>query len=186
MLDLSPTLPSSTHVDASPRRARCFRNGTRCRVLAVAMVCAAVLPACSPSAGSGQFSSALWTKLQAERPAEVDLATVSGFAWDELFALAPYSQRDDNCKAMQLDFLECRTTVPETVAEGEYFFVFRAKGKIVRAERHLRRHGDFAGPGLQRPLPILRTNARFKVVPVAPAEAQAAPAFRLEHIKPDA
>jgi len=148
---------------------------TALRRWAGAVLCAEALAACTP-AGGGAFSEALQSRL-AERPAEIDLANVARFAWDELYALAPYSTREDNCRRMRMEFLECRTTVPETVGEGEYFLVFRAKGKVVRAERHARQHGDFAGAGTPLPQPVLRSAARFKVIVVDSR-------VRLEHVTP--
>lgn len=56
----------------------------------------ALLSACL-GGGAGEFSAALGRKLQSERPAEVDLSTVTPLVWDELFAFDPYSLREDNC-----------------------------------------------------------------------------------------
>ena len=147
------------------------------------MAFAALLPLAACTSGhSEQFSTALASKLQSDRPTEIDLATVSAIAWDELFIFDPYSTREANCSALKLDLFECRTTFPEMVSEGDNVLVFRRNGKVMRAEVHPRANGDFSSSvGTARPLPILRASARFSVLPTDKSSAEQAPRFRLEY-----
>ena len=116
---------------------------------------AVALGACSSDDSGRQFSAALGKKLRSEHVTEIDLATVSSFAWDELFVFDPGSTRDDNCRLPQLDFIECRTTFAAMVDEGKYILVFRKNSRLARAERHRRTNGDFHSPTRQRPQPWL-------------------------------
>lgn len=145
------------------------------------VVITGLLASCAPEDGGRQFSAALGSKLRTERPTEVDLATVASFAWDELFVFEPYSTRDDNCKVLQLDFIECRTTFPAMVDEGEYLLVFRRNARLARAERHRRMNGDFYAPASKRPQPVRRSAARFMVVPMPADGSKAEPRYRLEY-----
>jgi hypothetical protein len=120
-----------------------------------------------PAQAADGFSAALAQKLQTERPAVIDLATVAPFNWDELFVLGPGSTRETNCKLIQGSWLECRTTLPEAVPADRFLLVFRAKGRVVRAEPHPRANGDFSTTGL--PQPVKRAAASFKVLPGASA-----------------
>lgn len=158
-------------------------NASRRRCAVVGWAAALVVSLTACTAGSeGQFSTALAKKLQAERPTEIDLATVSTIAWDELFIFGPYSVREDNCRVLALDLFECRTTFPETVAESDNVLVFRRQGKVMRAEVHPRRDGDFSSSaGPPPPRPILRSAAPFSVVPVDGAGPGEPPRFRLMH-----
>ncbi len=139
------------------------------------------LCACSSDDSGRQFSATLGKKLRSDHVAEIDLATVGTFAWDELFVFDPYSTRDDNCRALALDLIECRTTFPAVVGEGEYILVFRKNSRIARAERHARTNGDFAASAGRRPQPILRSAAHFTVVPIPAETGTTAPSYRLEH-----
>lgn len=145
----------------------------------VACVFTLSLAACGPSGSERSFGGALAARLQAERPAAIDLATVAGFDWDELFVFEPGSQRDPNCALLKLDLLECVTTFPSTVRDDEHILVFRRQGRKTRVERHRRALGDFVVPagGAARPQPILRTAANFRVVGSATGSP---PASRLE------
>ena len=139
------------------------------------------LAACT-SGSSEQFSTTLAHKLQSERPAEIDLATVSAIPWDELFIFGPGSTREANCSELKLDLFECRTTFPATVGDGDDVLVFRRKGKVMRAEVHPRANGDFSSSlSTPPPRPILRTAARFSVVTMEQLKPAGPPRFRLDH-----
>lgn len=140
------------------------------------------LGVCAAQPKPGQFGVTLGQKLQAERPAQIDLASVSTLAWDELFIFDPRSTKDDNCRLLKLDYFECFTTFPATVRDDEHILVFRRNAKLVRVERHPRMNGDFVSALQPRPQPVLRTAATFAVLPAANAAgAPGAPAFRLEY-----
>ena len=113
----------------------------------------------------GQFGVTLGQRLQAERPAHIDLASVSTLAWDELYIFDPRSTKDDNCRLLKLDYFECFTTFPATVRDDEHILVFRRNAKLVRVERHPRKNGDFVSAAPPRPQPILRSAAVFAVLP---------------------
>lgn len=143
------------------------------RTVAFAMA----LVAAAPAQAAEGFSAALAQKLQTERPAAVDLGTVAPFNWDELFVFAPGTPRDASCKAIQGTWLECRTTLPDPVPADRFLLVFRAKGRIVRAEPHPRANGEFVAASL--PQPVQRAAAAFKVSPGAGSS------FRLEWKRAD-
>jgi hypothetical protein len=133
------------------------------QTLACAVAFTLALVAAAPARAAEGFSAALAQKLQTERPAAIDLGTVAPFNWDELFIFAPGTPREANCKAIQGTWLECRTTLPDPVPADRFLLVFRAKGRIVRAEPHLRANGEFVTASL--PQPVRRATARFKAIP---------------------
>ena len=143
------------------------------------------LGVCAAQPKPGQFGVTLGQKLQAERPAQIDLASVSTLAWDELFIFDPRSAKDDNCRLLKLDYFECFTSFPATVRDDEHILVFRRNARLVRVERHARANGDFVSTTVPRPQPILRAAATFAVLPMASpggtAGAASAPGFRLEY-----
>jgi hypothetical protein len=128
----------------------------RALALASALVACAAEPA-------GEFSTALGKLVRSEKVQEVDLANVLPLVWDELFAFGPYSIRESNCRALQLGWLKCRTTLPAEVNEGEFVLVFRSTSKVVHVEHHRRWNGDFSSQTSPRPQPILRSAAKFSV-----------------------
>ncbi len=149
-----------------------------------ALACAAVALATGCTAApdkSGRFSIALGKAVQSSPAELIDLARIDAPAWDELFVLGPGSTRDENCKALQLGWLECRTTMPTVVAPAEDFLVFRVKGRIARAERHALANGDFASGSAPLPQPIPRSAAKFRVAPVQGAAAGDKASPRLEY-----
>lgn len=74
-----------------------------------------------------------------------------------------------------LHLIECRTTFPAVVGEGEFILVFRKNSHIAQAERHARINGEFAAPTGQRPA------AHFKVVPASAVAGQGTRSYRLEY-----
>jgi hypothetical protein len=151
----------------------------RVTLLIVLLAAAAGLVACSASPGT--FSTELGTVVRSGRATEVDLAKFLPVEWDELYAFGPYSIRESNCQSLKLGWLSCQMTLPSSIYEHEYFLVFRQKSKIVHTEHHWRRNGDFTGN--QRPQPVLRSSATFRIK----LESNRAPAgqewFRLEHVQ---
>ncbi len=151
--------------------------------LCILLPSALVLVACAPADKSGKFSIALGQALRLNRPTQIDLAKIEGPVWDEIFIFAPQSSRDDNCKILELAWLECRTTLPTAVADGENFIVFRTKGRISSAQRHAQTHGEFAMPNLRNYEIAPRSSAVFSVEQVATANDQGAPRFRLKRVE---
>jgi hypothetical protein len=139
-----------------------------------------VTAGCSPADKSGRFSIAIGNLLRSEHPAQLDLAKIDGPVWDELYIFAPKSLREDNCKVLGLGWLECRTTMPSAVAEGEDFIVFRTKGRISSAQRHAQSNGEFAMPASQQYEFARRSNALFAVELVSPGSANST--YRLKHV----
>ena len=152
------------------------------RAAALALVSGLVLGLVPAVQAADGFSATLGQKLQTERPAVVDLASVAPFNWDEVFVFGPGSTRETNCKAIQGSWLECRTTLPQAVPADSFLLVFRAKGRVVRAEPHLRANGDFSATGL--PQPVKRATASFRVLPAASAATASSPVYRLEWKSP--
>jgi hypothetical protein len=163
-----------THRLVSQRGCRSSRRWLR--TLAALTGLSLWLEICAAQPKPGQFGVTLGQKLQAERPALIDLASVSTLAWDELFIFDPRSTKDDNCRLLKLDYFECFTTFPATVRDDEHILVFRRNGKLVRVERHPRKNGDFVSAAQPRPQPILRTAAIFATLP-GPDKS----GFRLEY-----
>ena len=147
------------------------------RVSTLATGATLALALTSAACAADGFSAALGQTLRNDHPAVVDLAAVAPFKWDEVFVFGTGSTREANCKAIQGTWLECRTTLPEAVPAGSFLLVFRAKGRVVRAEPHPRANGDFSATGL--PQPVQRAAATFKVLPGASAAG-----YRLEWKSP--
>jgi hypothetical protein len=131
-----------------------------------------VLAGCSSSDKSGRFSTALGKMLQNEHADRIDLAEVEGPAWDELYIFRAGSTREANCTTLRLSWLDCRTTLPATVAVDEDFIVFLIKGRVSSAQRHSLRNGNFViAPG-EALGPVRRAAAKFGVAKdVARAES---------------
>ncbi|MEO7430931.1 MAG: hypothetical protein ABIR62_02680 [Dokdonella sp.] len=142
---------------------------------------AALLSACGAKDRSGRFSIALGQVVRAGTATVVDLASIGAPAWDDLFVFGSTTSREDACAALALGWLECRTTMPGSLAEDEEFLVFRVRGRISRAERHSRLNGDFLGGPAPPPQPILRAASKFRVMPVASSPDGAKRGFRLAH-----
>jgi hypothetical protein len=150
------------------------------RAITFASIVAALF-GCIAAEPAGEFSTALGKLIRSERVHEVDLAKVLPLDWDELFAFGPYSTRESNCRALQLGWLKCRTTLPAEVSESEFVLVFRADSKVVHVERHRRWNGDFNSLSNPRPQPILRSAAKFSVRPVSNRASESEPWYQLEH-----
>lgn len=82
---------------------------------------------------------------------------------------------------MQLSWLSCQMTLPSSIDEHEYFLVFRHKSKVVHTEHHWRRNGDFSGN--QRPQPILRSSATFRIKLVSNRAPPGQEWFQLEYVQ---
>jgi hypothetical protein len=133
-------------------------------------------------AAEGRFSAALAALLKDQPPTKVDLAAITPFAWEEMFIFDPKSSREDNCKVLELGWIDCRLTLPAEVGADEHFLVFRRKQQIIRSEPHARTSGDFGVDRSTRPQPVLREAARFAVVPLGRSSQASVPAYRLDHL----
>lgn len=154
---------------------------TRAVSMLVLLGVASLLNACNVREPVGEFSSALGKLVRSESTRQVDLATLSPLAWEELFVFSPYSNREDNCKTLQLGWFACRTTLPAEVNDSEYVLVFRQKAKVIHVEHHSRANGDFYSKDKPRPQPILRTAAGFSVLLVSNRAPEGQRWYRLEH-----
>ncbi len=133
-------------------------------------------------AAEGRFSAALARVLEDRPPAEIDLAVVTPFAWEEMFIFEPQSSREENCKVLDLGWIDCRLTLPAEVGANEHFLVFRRKQQIIRSEPHARTNGDFGVGSRGRPQPLLRADARFAVVTLGRSSQESVPAYRLDFL----
>ncbi len=113
-----PALNVSVPPGRSPRISTASEAMRRVLPMVSTAALAVSLCACSSDDSGRQFSATLGKKLRSDHVAEIDLATIGTFAWDELFVFDPYSTRDDNCRALALDLIECRTTFPAVVGEA--------------------------------------------------------------------
>lgn len=119
-----------------------------------------VLTSCSafePSAG--KVGARIGEAIREMKAQEVDIASMTDFAWDELFLFGPYEDRSNICASLGLHGAECDHTAPEYIDEGAFLMVFRLDGKIIHVENHRRYFGDFSRSGV--PQPILRSAAKF-------------------------
>jgi hypothetical protein len=146
---------------------------------AAALVYAALLAACSAS--PGDFSTSLGAVVHSDSATEVNLAKILPLQWDELYAFGPYSIRDRSCETLQLGWLACRTTIPSSIDEHEFFLVFRNRSAIVHTEHHWRWNGDFSS-SVSRPHPILHSSARFEIKLVSNRAPEGERWYQLEHV----
>jgi len=172
--------------DRGESRARLrysMRSASIQRVVAVACVAVLGLGVALPArAAEGRLSAALARVLADQPPAEVDLARVTPFAWEEMFIFEPQSSREENCKVLDLGWIDCRLTLPAKVGANEHFLVFRRKQQIIRSEPHARTNGDFGVGSRGRPQPVLRADARFAVVTLGRSSQESVPAYRLDFL----
>ena len=148
--------------------------------IAGGVACVLGLGGCSAADDTG-FGAALARQLQAG-PAVIDLATVPGPAWEELFIFPAGSGRDANCAALQLGWLECRATLPAAVPADAALLVFRFHDRIARAERLPHAVAEFCADARPCPRPVVRGAARFDVQRLAPAADGAVGHWRLRPV----
>lgn len=161
---------------------RCFAEATvltaRFPLLSFATL---ALASCMSGTGAGRFSTALGARIEAHA-ATVDLAAIDGPAWDAIFVFEPGSSREDNCRRLQLGWLECKTTMPAIVRPNEEFLVFMVNGRISSAQRHPQSNGAFGPEVTQDGRHIERRAARFAVVEDSTGLNGGAPLPRLHPI----
>jgi hypothetical protein len=93
---------------------------------------------------SGEVGWAIKHEVRNRQKAEISLAMLTRFRWDELVVFGSYTPRDEICRRLQLDEPACTAAnLPEPLNDGLSLLVFRRNGKIVHREIHLGYHGEF-------------------------------------------
>ena len=127
---------------------------------------------------SGKVGSAIRKEVRDRHVTQIDLARIIPFQWDELYLYPPYTPIDWICQDLDIPSEHCADTIDaESTDDGEMYMIFRLAGEIVHQEMHIRYNGDFLP--IDYPLPILVSDAVFKVVPTKGRAANKKPWLRL-------
>jgi hypothetical protein len=95
--------------------------------------------------------------------AEVDMAHLTNFDWDEIFVFGPYYPKDAICKTLNLTASHCSEAGINDVDEGEFLLVFTDHGTVSKTVQVPRTIANFdeSKRCLARPIP--RSAAVFRV-----------------------
>lgn len=119
---------------------------TRRRLLTAGLL--ALLAGCGEVSGwwrTGEVGRALSKALRERASAEIDLRTLTRFAWDELFVFAAPTTPREVCLRLRLAKEDCDRRITMTsIRADEALLVFREKERIVHVETLLRANGDFS------------------------------------------
>jgi len=74
---------------------------------------------------------------------QVDIGHSGDLSWDEMFAFAPYSPRDEICRTLKLSASQCSLAGIKGVNEGEFLLVFMQHGAVSQTLSFPRTIADF-------------------------------------------
>lgn len=93
--------------------------------------------------------------------AQVDMARVTKFAWDEMFVFGPYYPKDAICRTLNLSASHCSEAGVKDVDEGEFLLVFMQGVAVSQTVRVPRNAANFDESNRCLAKPIRRSAAVF-------------------------
>jgi hypothetical protein len=117
---------------------------------------ACLLVACSEARNStGMISQRIGEAARAPGAKTVDLAKLTTFGWDRVYAFKPGATREEICAFLGANRASCgRVIRVERTPEGHVCMVFDLRGQVTHVEFHALSNGrfdtDFGGGGLPR------------------------------------